>query len=517
MNKIHELKITYFILFLILLLACFLRFYDIANNPPGLYIDEASIGYNAYKIVATGRDEYGVEHPLFFKAFGEYKMPLYIYAVSASMKVFGKTEFAIRFPSALAGTLTIFLLYLLVKQLFIPVKKDKKNFLTNNREYIALTSAFILAISPWHLQFSRGGFEATLALFFFMLGLITFLKFKNSPRVHTLLFSVLFLVLPMYTYSAYRIITPCMILYVMGYLFWKKKQWNYILMVVLSSLLLSFSLITFTFTNAGQERFAQTSAFADYKNIPVIEKLLVYPAVFIKNFITFFSIQFLFISGDGFGRHQVPYFALLYIWELPFLIIGLYHYIKLERHNGLLLIYLLLISVFPAALTQPSPHALRFLPAVIPITVFVSLAIVYVCLKKGLLIRAILVIIVVCACYETLLYFHSYYVHYPKTNSLDWGAAYKDTIQRIGLYKNKYPYIIVDTALGNSDIFFKFYSDDIHPLYVSSTWVPPHELDKRKILFVRNGAIKSDGKLIDTIYLKNLNKDPFAKFWIYDN
>ena len=57
----------------ILTLATFLRLYRLKDNPAGFFCDEASIGYNAYSILTTGKDEWGQPWPLFFRAFGEYK------------------------------------------------------------------------------------------------------------------------------------------------------------------------------------------------------------------------------------------------------------------------------------------------------------------------------------------------------------------------------------------------------------------------------------------------------------
>src|SRR5579862_8510391 len=106
------MKLQTLILIIIIVFGFFIRFIDVSNDPPGLYSDEASIGYNAYKILTTGKDEYGVPHPLWFRSFGDYKLPIYIYSVSAAMSALGKTEFAVRIPSILSGTLTIFIFYL---------------------------------------------------------------------------------------------------------------------------------------------------------------------------------------------------------------------------------------------------------------------------------------------------------------------------------------------------------------------------------------------------------------------
>src|SRR3989344_5129167 len=103
----------------IIILAVVLRFYKLGTTPPSLYWDEVSLGYNAYSILKTGFDEHHHFLPLTnFAAFGDYKPPGYIYATVPSIALFGLNEFAVRFPSALFGTLTVFLAYLISKKLF---------------------------------------------------------------------------------------------------------------------------------------------------------------------------------------------------------------------------------------------------------------------------------------------------------------------------------------------------------------------------------------------------------------
>src|SRR5690606_22776989 len=104
----HKFFKTHKILAGIILLALILRFFNLSTNPPALYWDEANIDYNAYSILKAGIDEHGVKFPItHFLAYGDAKPPLYIYAVSLSMAIFGVNEFSVRLPSALAGTLAI--------------------------------------------------------------------------------------------------------------------------------------------------------------------------------------------------------------------------------------------------------------------------------------------------------------------------------------------------------------------------------------------------------------------------
>ena len=87
-------------IFPIILLAAVLRLTAFGHNPPGVYLDEAAQGYNAYSLLRTGKDEYGKSWPVFLRSFGDYKMPLYAYLTVPSVKIFGLDSFSTRFVSA---------------------------------------------------------------------------------------------------------------------------------------------------------------------------------------------------------------------------------------------------------------------------------------------------------------------------------------------------------------------------------------------------------------------------------
>ena len=106
------------VLALIIATALFLRVYKINSNPPGLTPDEASLGYNAYSILKTGKDEYGTFMPIIFKSFGDYKPGLYVYLTVPFVAILGLNETAVRLPSVFSGVFTVFLIYLISKELF---------------------------------------------------------------------------------------------------------------------------------------------------------------------------------------------------------------------------------------------------------------------------------------------------------------------------------------------------------------------------------------------------------------
>src|SRR3989304_2614837 len=152
----------HFVITIIVFLAFFLRIYRVWDVPPGLSWDEVSIGYNAYSILLTGRDEHQRLMPLdTFVAYGDYKPPLPIYLTVVSVALFGLNELAVRLPSVLAGSLAVLFTYLLVFELFSGNKRAS---------VYAHISALLLAISPWHWTLSRAGFEANIATLFLIIG-----------------------------------------------------------------------------------------------------------------------------------------------------------------------------------------------------------------------------------------------------------------------------------------------------------------------------------------------------------
>ena len=181
---------------IILFLAFFLRFYSLSQNPPSLNWDEVSHGYNAYSLLQTGKDQWGTIFPLFnFRAYGDYPMVLNLYLTIPSIIIFGFSEFAIRFPSAVLGTLFVVLSYFL------------GNILFNNKKP-ALILMLLVAISPWTILPSRAVFQSNAAQFFLVLGITSFLYSLKYQKPWAFLISTLSLAISGYGYHNTRIFVP---------------------------------------------------------------------------------------------------------------------------------------------------------------------------------------------------------------------------------------------------------------------------------------------------------------------
>src|SRR2546423_2218531 len=99
MNK----KLVTLLLFAIVILSAVLRLYQLGAVPISPDWDEAALGYNAYSIMQTGRDEFGTLLPVVLRSFDDYKPALYTYLIIPFIPFFDLTVLAVRLPSALFG------------------------------------------------------------------------------------------------------------------------------------------------------------------------------------------------------------------------------------------------------------------------------------------------------------------------------------------------------------------------------------------------------------------------------
>lgn len=473
----------------IFVLAFIIRFIGLTQVPPGLYIDEVSIGYNAYKILTTGKDEYGAPMPMVFKAFGEYKMPVYIYLTVAAMAILGKTEFAVRLPGAATGMATVVIFYFLLRE----VTTFDKTFVEKKREHAYLLFATLLfTLSPWHVMFSRTGFEATAGLFFYILSLYLFVRFLRIKNPVLLTGSLLSLATTVYSYNSYKAAAPVTFLFFL-YLLLKnkmvtKKIWG---RFIITALIMA-PMLLFTLTASGSTRFAQTSAFVGYESKPLQVKLLTYPLIYLQNYSSYLSTTYLFSWGDGWDRQHVPGFGNQPRWQLLFfLYVFVLAILYRKRFGFAFLLFLVFVSPLAGGLTRPSPHAVRSLPLIIPFIAFVAYGCTQLLFTEKRYLKIAGIFLLSIALYETGLFYHYYFNLYPHETIISWGGGYKDTVQALTAYQtqNKYA-VIVSQIVGNDYAFFKYYNDKLQYTEIAPTgpWQRPNKTLTPKLLYVTANA-----------------------------
>lgn len=452
----------YFLLFLVILLATAYRFYNLSSLPVSPYWDEVSIGYNAYSIGVNGKDEYGVTMPLLFKAYSDYKLPVYIYLSVIPIKILGLSEFSVRFAYAFFGVLTVGLTFLLVRELLLQL--DSGGW-TDKKSKIPLFASLFLAISPWHIQFSRAAFEANVGLFFVVLG--TYLFFKSFRKGSLLPFSVFSYAIGCYTYrsvflfAAIFFTSLCII-------WWKKMLLNksYLLLAIIIGII-TIAPLLLALSGKGATRFQQTSieveanrqALESFTQGKPLDRKILLAKIFVQGYVSEMSPDFLFFSGDSNGRHNVKGMGVLYLWDLPFLIVGVIILIKkIPRRIGLSLLVWFLAFPIPAALSIPAPHALRTLNALpLPqiVTAIGMVASIFYFRKYKKIYVSILALIVF---FFTYRYGHSYIVSHSKTYAADWGDGYKQLALYIQKNYNEYDSFIISGHYWQPYAYMLFYT-----------------------------------------------------------
>lgn len=467
-------KKTLFFLVLIILLGIVLRFWQLGQVPVSPDWDEAALGYNAYSILQTGRDEYGKFLPLVLRSFDDYKPALYAYLTIPSVLIFGLSTFAVRLPSAFSGVIAVIALFFLVRELF---KKDS----------IALMSALFLAISPWHIQFSRIAFESNVGLCLNILSILAFVKGLKKPWI--LPISAILAGVSIYVYQSEKVFIPILFL---ALVFIYRRELisipkKYLLLAFIVGFLVTAPMLYFTFTNKdallraqGVSIFSESTQVLKENSLKILEdtknhdilgllldnRRLIFAKQIAGGYISHFNLNWLFITGD-IARHHAPNMGLMYLFELPFLLIGIYclFFGNFSKKTKLLIFSWLLIAPIPASITTGVPHAVRTLNMVPMLHVFTAIGLLTFILNiKNRISNIHMKYLIFTLCFlffilNFLYYLNQYFVQQNYFHAKEWQYGYEKIVRKIEVKENKYGKVIVsnEPPMDQSYMFFLFY------------------------------------------------------------
>lgn len=479
--KIQKFFRSYGILIFIVFISFALRIYQLGKVPISPDLDEASLGYNAYSILHTGRDEYGKFLPMVFRSFDDYKPGLYVYLTVPFVAIFGLNTFAVRLPAAIIGVLAVIGTYLLVDQLFPPPAGGGKK--------LPALAALMLAISPWHIQFSRIAFEAGVGVACNIYMALFFIKGLGKNKYFFL--SVIFLALGMNVYQSERVFAPLLFLALI-LVYWEKiikLSKNFVAVLFILFIILNFPFIYFVFTNSNafarakgvlifndpsvarisSQRLVADRLVKDKIGLIFDNRRIEYAKTIVANYLSHFDPNWLFINGD-ISRHHAPGMGLLYLWELPLFLIGMYMLIfgEYDKKVKLLIFSWFLLVPIPAAVTSGVPHAVRtinFLPlyqiftAIGLFTSFKSISNIKYQISKILIKYLIFTLYFLFLIFNISYYLDQYFVQQNYFNALDWQYGYAKMIPYVKAHENSYKSIIVSNQpyMDQSYIFFLFY------------------------------------------------------------
>lgn len=459
----------------IIFVAFIVRFYQLDTLPPSLYWDEISQGMNAYSIAKTGHDEHKELFPLVtFKAYGDYKAPIYIYLDVVVMMLLGKSDFAVRFPSALLGSLTVVVAFFLARELFYNHKR---------RDLLSGMTAFFLAISPWHIQLSRAAYEANVATFFTVFAVLLFFLAQRTKKILYVVSSVSF-VLGFYSFNAHRIFIPLLVVLII-WLFRKEIIFRSkeIILSFVVGLMLLIPFLFYLRTPESRLRFAEVNIFSDIAVIEESNKLVnadqdsafsrivhnrrvLYGLSYINHYLDFYNPSYLFFKGDVNPRFSTQHTGQLYLYMLPLILIGIYVVAKTNNKIRLFLFGWLLLAPLAAATARETPHALRSETFIPLFELFAGLGFVVLVNKitpiklfGRKIIFGVLVAFGIVVLYYFVNFIHAYSVYLPLRYSQDFQYGYKQAIEKVEKIIDQYDVVYFSNSYGRAYAYVVWYGN----------------------------------------------------------
>lgn len=344
----------YALILAILLLGAALRMTALEQSPPGFYFDETSEAYDAYSLWRTGRDQHGAVLPIALRSFNDYRMALFSYSLAPLVGLGGLSVFTARLGSAFWGILVIAATYWAGVELF-------------NRP-AALTAALLLALSPWHVHFSRITHEANSATMAAALTVALFWRWQREGRARWLLGAATAAALGLYTYAVMKLVLPLLV-GALTLLSWREvaRRWRQVLGAAALGLLLAAPVLIATLRTPEQlqDHYRQIAVFQPDR--PAREAA----REALGNFAANLSPRYLFLEGSRDLLFHAGDTGELYPAQAALILAGLAWSVAGRSRRMALIITLVWIAagILPAALTRQAPdtgHALRTLPVVVP-------------------------------------------------------------------------------------------------------------------------------------------------------
>jgi 4-amino-4-deoxy-L-arabinose transferase-like glycosyltransferase len=481
---LKRLFILFFIIFIICL-SFFFRFNWLDRSPASVTYDEAALGYNAYSILETGRDEHGFFMPLSLASFNDYKPALYAYLSIPFIKLVGLNQFSTRAVSAIAGTLTLFFTFLIGYYFFSRSLK------------MGLLTLMVAALQPWGLHFSRTAFESNLAACFFTGGIA--MIFADKGRISKFL-AVIFFALSLYSYHSPRMAVPIflfLLIIIANYkevilkprLFIKSiisKKFIISLLPLLTLVLLTLPIWLnvadgLILTRLRQEGALQRlSPFAprELVNENIWTTFPANPAYYLSgqlvgHFFAYFSPINLGSRVFHWVRNSpqnIPSFSMIGWTESLIFIIGLIFMLtKISEKKYQVLLFWVIAGIAPAIITWQWFHPLRTLNIFPAITIIVVIGIIKIYELLSKKVRIILLpIVTILVLMQTSFLFNNEINYATAINSGEYQpGGYKEGLPVLTQLQNNYDKIIIETPHTQAYIFFLFYQS-----------FPPSEIQK---------------------------------------
>jgi len=471
--------------------------------PASLNWDEVSHGYNAYSILTTGKDEWGEKMPIIFRAFGDYKLPVYIYSTVISVWAFGLTEVGVRLPSVLGGIVIVIMAFLISREIWGESK---------NKNLIGFISGLFAVFEPWSFFLSRPALEGNLAQAFVASGIYFLIKSLKTKGFGLLFISLLLLSISVWTYNSARIFVPTFIL-ITAFTFRntlktivRSSGYKYALLIPTGIVV---GMIYQLLSPTGLARYSSVNILDQGAINSIIEQRITnnYPEIverlifnrpvyfvssFVKNYVSHFDPYYLFIQGGTHYQFSIPNMGILLPLSAPFVLLGLirlFNERKSKKVELKLIALWILCAPIASSLTREAPHVLRAI-TFLPLPMILSGAGVVGLIeylrsrwstRSAYTIGAVMVLLMGVTIAN---YFSSYFGSYRTNYSWAWQYGHKELAAYIQENYDNYDKIVITKKYGEVHEFMLFHLK----------WNPEsYRNDKNLIRYTKSGWYWVDG------------------------
>lgn len=457
MNK----KKTAIALALFVFLAFVLHVYKNNQIPPCLNADEAAFGYNAYSLLKTGKDEYGRFLPLRLKSFGDFKLPLYSYLSVPFVALFGLNEFSVRLLAAIVGMAFPLAVFFLSQELF-------------QKTGVALAAAGLASVSPWLQTISRQAHEVGLAALLITLSAIFLLRYSKTHSLKNCLLFSFFTLLSLFSYHLSRVLAVFFLGYFIIYL-WQKKKSLKRSAIMASFFIVFIPLLLFIYSEIGSPAtriqnliFFRNQGFNlklaelnNEHNFRIVHNKLILATIdLLKEYLKYFSPEFLVVHGDQNPRFGYEGISPITAVEYLFFLAGLYFLFKKRGSARFFLLLLLGVAPFAASLAWQEYALTRAFYLIVPLLLisvygFISFVETFNGRTKIFLITGI----IITHLFFLFISWDFYFFHYPKRAMVIRGfqCGYKELVSRIQNNYDRFSQFKMTTRHGQPYIFLLFY------------------------------------------------------------
>ena len=472
--------------------------FGISDNPPGFYVDESALCYNAYLLAKTGAGEFGPKWPLFFQiftgGFTQYSNPTQIYLLAAAFSVFGPDILVAR----LLASASVFGASLLAGLLGAKLSGQRK---------IGIIVAAAALTVPWLFEVSRLALET----FFYPMAIMLFLwalylaHRKAEWRWFNVLAIALSLTLVTYSYTIGRVLGPLLAIGLISFAVSRKR-----LLAVLATWLVfivtMIPLYVFNQNNPGlTTRFYLLTYFkpeSSYSEILV---------KFIPRYFQDINPLTMLLTGDSNQRHHIPdAYGSMFIGIFLIAAIGVIVVVLTKYRDAWwrFVVYGLAASAVPGALTVDVFHTLRMIAFPVFVIVLMVPALEWLMSKREVVpieepepdgvteiftpprtpvmwpVKTIFVAILLAFTFVEASFFHwKYYMEGPKRGYV-FDSAYK-TLYDAAVAQPQRPIYLVDGYWG--------------PMYIHSLWyATTEERDTSEFVHQQNGLPPSGAIVISS-------------------